>query len=176
MWRILKIGGILILISTMPPEVLEPLALVPLLPTTTHQPTAASDWAHGGRVLPLSTQEGGVVYYYTLTKLSTIARVTSFRPTGPPSTGTTTSTNTGTSKANKSSDSSGIMAGIAALLEEAKRAKETMEAAATQVYLNFLLDLIYNCSKISFTCTISIWKPTVLLFLLCTVYLHSFCI
>lgn len=134
MWRILKIGGVFVLISTMPPEIIEPLALTPLLASVPGVRGGASDWKQGCRVLPLTTQEGGQVYYYAIRKRAEITRLTSFRP------GSSTSTSTSKAASAKSSakvgaaaDSSGIMAGIAALLEEAKKAKESMEAAADKV-------------------------------------------
>lgn len=131
MWRILKVGGVFVLVSTMPPEVIEPLALTPLLAPRNQTENSASDWKRGCRVLPLTTQEGGNVFYYAIRKLGEISRVTSFRPSAPPSSASTSSSHA--TKVGAAADNSGIMAGIAALLEEAKRAKENMEAAAKQV-------------------------------------------
>jgi len=132
MWRILKTGGVFVLISTMPPEIIEPLALSPLLTPLPGVRGGASDWNQGCRVLPLTTQEGGKVYYYAIRKLAEITRVTTFRP-GTTTTTTNTAGTKSSSKVGAAADNSGIMAGIAALLEEAKKAKESMEAAANKV-------------------------------------------
>jgi len=153
MWRILRIGGLFILISTMPPDILEPLAFTPLLSTTSSNSKDSanancivSNWKAGCRVLPLTTQEGGTVYYYAMTKLSEISQLTSYRP-GQEAKGTNNNNNNGSgsssgnnssSSKTKSTDTSGIMAGIAALLEEAKKAKEAMEAATHQVHFHVL--------------------------------------
>lgn len=145
MWRVLRIGGLFILISTMPPEIIEPLALTPLL-----QPAASasernkrssnvSNWNAGCRVLRLTTQEGGMVYYYAITKVAKISRLTSYRhgtnagATAKNNGSAAATSNTKVSSNLKTTDTSGIMAGIAALLEEAKKAKEAMEAATNQV-------------------------------------------
>lgn len=140
----------------MPPDILEPLALTPLLPTpsitkgTTN--SRVSNWKAGCRVLPLTTQEGGAVYYYAITKLSEISQLTSYRPgqdakvtnnNNNNGSGSSSGNNNSSSNKTKGSDASGIMAGIAALLEEAKKAKEAMEAATHQVRIFYLFIPVY---------------------------------
>jgi hypothetical protein len=77
------------------------------------------DWNAGCRVQPLTTPEGGQVYYYALTKTANCKKVTSFK--------------VAVSKTAPTSSKEDIMAGISALLEEAVKAKEQMEAASAQV-------------------------------------------
>jgi len=88
------------------------------------------------------------VYYYAITKLAEISQLTSYRP-GQEANGTNNNNNNGSgsgsssgnnnsSNKTKGTDTSGIMAGIAALLEEAKKAKEAMEAATHQVHFHVL--------------------------------------
>lgn len=182
-WRVLKIGGLLVLISTMPPEILEPMAIAPLEQQDSsaidsasspvvnsdghdQQPHSyrhssggdggVSNWKAGSRVQQLTTAEGGTVYYYTIRKLTNTSKVTTFHPAAATTTTTSTTTPTATAKGasalkekstkdNKSGvgrkgDTKGyecvkedIMAGITALLEEARKAKEQMEAAASKV-------------------------------------------
>ena len=156
MWRILRIGGVFIIISTMPPDILEPLALAPLLQVKSKKSSTdskVSNWKAGCRVLPLTTQEGGDVYYYAITKLAEIHQLTSYRP-GQEKKATNSNSNNNSNGNNnnnsgskvKSTDTSGIMAGIAALLEEAKKAKEAMEAATNQVHLYTYLVPISDCN------------------------------
>jgi hypothetical protein len=142
LWRVLRVGGVLVLISTMPPEILEPVAIAPLADTTAAvgsknqapgkgdgkagQPeamrSAVCDWNAGCRVQSLTTPEGGQVYYYALTKTANCKKVTSFKAS-------TSQAAPSASNSNKED----IMAGITALLEEAVKAKEQMEAASAQV-------------------------------------------
>lgn len=141
-WRILKINGLLVLISTMPPDILEPLAIAPLSEATAKKAgNAVSNWKAGCRVQPITTAEGGTVYYYTIKKLANTARVTSFRPT---TTSDKPSQKSGVVDTARSGDGSGggsagaskpddIMAGINALLEVARTAIEEQAAATKQV-------------------------------------------
>ena len=123
----------------MPPDIFEPLALAPLLQAVSKKGSTdskVSNWKTGCRVLPLTTQEGGDVYYYAITKLAEINQLTSYRPGQEKRTTNSNSNNNSSSSSKvKSTETSGIMAGIAALLEEAKKAKEAMEAATNQVHL-----------------------------------------
>ena len=134
----------------MPPDIFEPLALTPLIQAVSKKGSTdskVSNWKAGCRVLPLTTQEGGDVYYYAITKLAEIHQLTSYRPgqekkatnsnssDSNSKSSNNSNSSSGTSSKVKSTDTSGIMAGIAALLEEAKKAKEAMEAATNQVHL-----------------------------------------
>ena len=133
MWRVLKVGGLFVVISTMPPEIIEPLALAPLLdPSGTKR---VSNWNRGSTERLLTTQEGGKVYYYAITKLADIARKSSFRPAAALSASSSLSP-TKSKGTKKAADNSDIMAGISALLDEAKRAKENMEAATNKVRIH----------------------------------------
>jgi hypothetical protein len=117
-WRVLKIGGTFILISTMPPNVLQPLGIAALGELVNGR-SAVCNWNQGCRVLPLQTPEGGQVYYYAVKKTAECAKTTSHR----------------SSKASVAPGSKeDIMAGISALLEEARKAKEQMDSAEAQVF------------------------------------------
>jgi hypothetical protein len=116
-WRVLKTGGTFILISTMPPGVLQPLGIAALGELVNGR-SAVCNWNQGCRVLPLQTPEGGQVYYYAVKKTAECAKTTSHR----------------SSKASVAPGSKeDIMAGISALLEEARKAKEQMDSAEVQV-------------------------------------------
>jgi hypothetical protein len=116
-WRVLKTGGTFILISTMPPDVLQPLGIAALGELVNGR-SAVCNWNQGCRVLPLQTPEGGQVYYYAVKKTAECTKTTSHR----------------SSKASAAPGSKeDIMAGISALLEEARKAKEQMDSAEAQV-------------------------------------------
>lgn len=126
MWRVLKIGGMLILITTMPAQILEQIGIAPLGMLTQSKEGVRSsvcNWKGAGsnNMKALSTAEGGQVFYYAITKTANCEKLSSHgkKPA--------------ISKVNGSGKDD-IMAGITALLEEAKKAKEQMELAAERVF------------------------------------------
>lgn len=116
-WRVLKTGGLFILVSTMPPQVLEALGIIPLAELRSGR-SPVCDWNNGARVRPLTTTEGGQVYYYAIRKIAPCGKSTSHRLA-----------TAGAAPGSKED----IMAGIQALLAEARKAKEQMDSAEAQV-------------------------------------------
>jgi hypothetical protein len=205
LWRVLKLHGVLIMITTMPPEVFEAIAMVSLLndteaahvrerqqkhpmhqqqwtnsmlksttpgvvvsaakhnAATTNMFRSISNWnveqlkdgkGFKSEVLSsnvihvLNTEEGGVVYYYAITKLGD-AVGNNIKTSDGPVRGATGSgingRNIGSDGSNTKGDQKeGIMAGIQALLDEARKAKEMMESAASKVYIIDVLSIFIS--------------------------------
>jgi hypothetical protein len=74
MWHLLRINGLLIIVSTMPPSIFD-ILLECVIPLTTHSDTD-TDTAprdspvHPYRLSNLKTKEGGDVFYYAIVKSS----------------------------------------------------------------------------------------------------------
>lgn len=125
MWRVLTSGGLFVFITTMPPDVFEPIAIVPL--TQGASGSEVVNWNDGHTSYKLKTPEGGDVYYYCLKKLGNAVK-----PKQKASA-------TGGGNANKSSlksselEKADVMDGIKALLEEARLAKEQVDKAMQKV-------------------------------------------
>ena len=125
----------MVLISTMPPDILEPVAMAPLLSSSSSSATAivnnkvssssVCNWKTGSIIRNITTPEGGQVYYYCITKLAHCTKLSSFNSSNTMRTVPTARTDT---------DKEDIMAGIAALLEEAKKAKSQMDLAVQKVW------------------------------------------
>ena len=122
------------MISTMPPNVLEPIAIAPLTLTNDNKPDGTnttnkliSDWGKGCRVQQMTTAEGNTMFYYTIKKLANTKIRSTFG-----SQSKRKSEQTGKEKI-KDSNKEDIMAGINALLEEAKKAAEDMKIATNKV-------------------------------------------
>ena len=82
------------------------------------------NWKTGSTIRNITTPEGGQVYYYCITKLAHCTKLSSFNSSDTTRTVPTARTDT---------DKEDIMAGIAALLEEAKKAKSQMDLAVQKV-------------------------------------------
>lgn len=130
MWRILKIGGCFLVLSTMPPDVFYALAVAPLTVESNGTGTGTGvrkvccccDWESTATKQSMKTTEGGDVFFFALTKLETpSASHRQHALAALASSATTTA---------RSKDD--IMAGIHALLEEAKQAKLDMDAASAK--------------------------------------------
>jgi hypothetical protein len=115
MWRVLVIGGLFVLITTMPPKILQSIAIDPLL-SGGSSGTRPVNWESGHVCHQLQTPEGGDVYYYCLRKMADLA-----------------TNSTANYSSNVGGDKEDIMSGILALLEEAKAAREAVDEAARRV-------------------------------------------
>jgi SAM-dependent methyltransferase len=118
MWRVLSTGGLFVLITTMPPNVLQSIAIDPLL-SCGDSGTRPVNWDAGHVCHQLQTPEGGDVYYYCLRKMADLS-VGPFVPSS-------------SSGGGNGADKEDIMSGILALLEEAKQAREAVDEAAKKV-------------------------------------------
>ena len=117
MWRILRINGLLVVVTTMDEALFESLALVPMMMMKASNACSgidavreASDWQQGSRMERVTTDEGGTVYYYSLRKLKDIVE-----PSIAP-----------ISKVSNSSSKEALFKGLQLLLDEARKAKEEM--------------------------------------------------
>ena len=122
-WRVLKTKGIFIVITTMPPDIFKSIAIDPI--NSSHQELSkgsSTDWGCGSKSIQLQTKEGGVVYYYCVTKLYDVD-VSAKDPT--------------IDKCNPT-ERDQVMQGIMNLLEEAKKAKEFVDQARLKVLKSIL--------------------------------------
>ena len=120
MWRIIVIGGKFLVLSTMPPDIFYALAIEPLIALGATK-CEVCDWDNALRQY-VTTAEGGDVYFYAIAKLMT----PNAAHKQPPKQGPLASAR----KERRSKED--IMAGIQALLQEAKQAKLEMDAASAK--------------------------------------------
>jgi len=111
-WRVLKVNGLFIVVTTMPPEIFEKIAITPLNSNGNDEMDSLSNWKRGHSTHELRTAAGGCVYYYSIRKLSSMCNL---------------------------SRNDKVMSGILALLEEAKKLKEDSELVSK--YYHFILHL-----------------------------------
>ena len=126
-WRVLPVGGLFAVVTTMPPAVFRAIALDPLPGGA----AASTDW-RDCKKKKIRTNEGGFVYFYPLRKTANLPRDAAARVRrasgGPPGSGVES-----TAAAVAPPDRAAVLSGIQALLEEAKKAKEEMERAQREV-------------------------------------------
>ena len=122
MWRILPIGGLFAVITTMPPAVFRAIAIDPLTDNN------VTDWKECKKK-KIRTNEGGHVYFYPLRKTANLPLDIATKIKRKHS---------GSHVHNQSSmpqppDRDAVMSGITALLEEATRAREEMQRVQQDV-------------------------------------------
>lgn len=108
MWRILRVNGIFIVITTMPPEIFEALAIPHLQTLYEKKFINASNWKQGHISHILKTDTENDIYYYELTKLYPIK-----------------------------SRQQAIAESVSVLLNEAKKAKEAQNWTEEVLFLFF---------------------------------------
>ena len=123
-WRLLKpLRGKFLVLSTMPPQVFYTLAIEPLLVKGSGTDVQQlCDW-DGGAKQSLKTAEGGEVFSYSISKMASPSKAQR---------SALAATRVVGSADNKGPSRDGIMAGIQALLEEAKQAKMEMDVASAK--------------------------------------------
>ncbi len=131
MWRVLCIGGLFVVVTTMPPDILQTIAIDPI---AGGGGSAAVNWGAGHVHHKLQTPEGGDIHYYALKKLGEVPTVQS--KAGSSSGG---SAGLGLGSARKED----VMGGIMALLEEAKKAAAAVQEATSKVSITCCFD--YMC-------------------------------
>ena len=67
MWRVLKLNGSLIIVTTMPPSIFEQIAINPMC----SNPIIATNWKRGHSCHNLKTAAGGDVYCFAIRKVPT---------------------------------------------------------------------------------------------------------
>eukprot|EP00981_Chlorochromonas_danica_P009298 scaffold2602_cov177-Ochromonas_danica.AAC.19 len=72
MWRVLRIGGQFVVVTTMSPSIFETLVVAPIesacIKPGEEEDSHGSDWRSGCIIAPLKTEAGGAIFYYSLSK------------------------------------------------------------------------------------------------------------
>lgn len=72
MWRVLRIGGQFVVVTTMSPSIFETLVVAPIesacIKPGEEEDSRGSDWRSGCIIAPLKTDAGGAIFYYSLSK------------------------------------------------------------------------------------------------------------
>lgn len=113
-WRLLPVGGKFLIVTTMPNDIFDTIAIEPI------GGYVCSNWNNNKecKKIKMTTTAGGEIYYYSIMKISTANLASEYKA------------NKNKPKSNSNQD---IMSGIQAILLEAAEAKKQMDEALKQV-------------------------------------------
>jgi SAM-dependent methyltransferase len=111
-WRLLTLGGKFIIVTTMPNDIFDTIAIEPI------GGYVCSNWKDNNecKKIEMTTTAGGEIYYYAIMKVGTANLASEYK-----------------ANKNKSNSNQDIMSGIQALLLEAADAKKQMDDALIEV-------------------------------------------